>query len=117
MERIEELPLTHVHAFTYSPREGTPSASMGPGVRGDMAKARHRELTERIRQKNLAFRREHHRDLTVLLESGEDGRYRGYDQYYNRIVVRSDQDLEATWVYIAEAEVHKEENRATLSLG
>ncbi len=112
MERIERLPLTHLHAFTYSPREGTPSASMGTPVRGDIAKARHREITQRVREKNLHFRQTHNRGLQVLIETGSEGVYQGFDQYYNRILVESDEDLTHTWIYVEEAQAQKEGNRA-----
>ena len=117
MDRIRELPLTHIHAFTYSPREGTASAGMDlPRVRGDIAKARHRELSETIREKNLRFRREHTRDLTVLVEGGSDGVYQGFDQYYNRVRIESAEDLANTWLLLNEVEAGQKENHARFSL-
>ena len=115
MERIEALPLTHIHAFTYSPRQGTPSAQMGAAVRGDIAKARHRELTERIKEKNLRFRQAHKHNLQVLVENGKEGIYQGFDQYYNRVLIESGEDLRHTWVLLEEAEASKEGNRARYS--
>jgi MiaB-like tRNA modifying enzyme len=114
MARIELLPLTHIHAFTYSKRDGTPSAELKPDVRGDIAKARHKELTARIAEKNYAFRKAHSGELTVLLESGRDGRYTGYDQYYNKVTVNSDEDLRANWVMLNDIVVKKEGNYAEL---
>jgi tRNA A37 methylthiotransferase MiaB len=117
MERVEALPLTHLHAFTYSPREGTASTALGlPVVRGDVAKGRHRELTEIVRRKNLAFRRAHDRDLTVLVEQGRDGLYQGYDQYYNRVRISSEESLEHTWVYLPKVDVEAKENHARFTL-
>ncbi len=116
MERIEKLPLTHIHAFTYSPREGTASASMGPGIRGDLAKARHRELTERIRRKNLEFRRRYDRGLEVLVESSKEGVYQGFDQYYNRVSIESDLDLTHSWVHLERVQAEEEGNRARYPL-
>jgi tRNA A37 methylthiotransferase MiaB len=117
MERVEALPLTHLHAFTYSPREGTASTGLGlPPVRGDIAKARHRELTEIVRRKNFAFRQAHDRDLTVLVEQGRDGLYQGYDQYYNRVRIASEESLEHTWVYLPKVDVEAKENHARFAL-
>jgi MiaB-like tRNA modifying enzyme len=117
LARVEALPLTHLHAFTYSPREGTASGSLGEAtVRGDMAKARHRELTELVKRKNLAFRRAHDRDLAVLVEQGADGVYQGFDQYYNRVRIESPEDLSGNWVLLNEVEVGEKENHARLSL-
>ncbi len=114
MERIERLPLTHLHAFTYSQRDGTASADMRDIVRGDIAKARHRELSEKIAQKNYAFRQAHAHDLDVLVEGGKDGLYNGLDQYFNRIHIHSTEDLVGNWVRVEEAEVSDAGNRAEL---
>ena len=113
MERIDMLPLTHIHAFTYSPREGTASADMGAGVRGDIAKARHKELTAKIKEKNYEFRKAHPKALEVLLERGKNGIYHGYDQYYNKVTVKSDNDLESSWVYLDDVDIQKDGNYAT----
>jgi len=114
MSRVKELPLTHVHAFSYSKRDNTVSATMKPEVRGNIAKERHRELTAIIKAKNFAFRREHTQNLEVLLESGKDGVYQGFDQYFNRVSVTSDEDLSANWVFLNNVEVANEGNKIEL---
>ncbi len=114
INRVKELPLTHVHAFSYSKRDNTPSASMKPEIKGDVAKARHHELTEIIKAKNFLFRREHTQNLEVLLESGQGGVYHGFDQYFNKVTVTSDEDLSANWVLLNDVEVGNEGNRAIL---
>ena len=114
MNRVKELPLTHVHAFSYSKRDNTASATMKPEVRGNIAKERHRELTGIINAKNFAFRREHTQNLEVLLESGKDGVYQGFDQYFNRVSVSSEQDLTSNWVFLNNVEVSNETNKAQL---
>ncbi len=114
MARLREIPLTHIHAFSYSKRDNTASATMKPEIRGDIAKARHRELTALIRAKNYAFRRTHNSGLEVLLESGSDGVYHGFDQYFNRVEVRSDEDLSSNWVLLNDVEVAEDGNKATL---
>jgi len=112
MARIDDLPLTHIHAFTYSQRDGTASAGMRDIVRGDIAKARHRELTERIAAKNLAFRRAHTQELSVLVEGGKEGIYNGLDQYFNRVQIASEEDLSGNWVTLDRVEARPEGNRA-----
>ncbi len=114
MNRVKELPLTHVHAFSYSKRDNTASATMKPEVRGNIAKERHRELTAIVKAKNFAFRREHTQGLEVLLESGKDGIYQGFDQYFNKVFVNSDQDLTSNWVFLNNVEVSNEKNKAQL---
>ncbi len=114
IDRIKILPLTHIHAFSYSKRDNTASAIMKPEIKGDIAKARHRELTALIDVKNYAFRRAHTDNLEVLLESGKGGVYRGFDQYYNKIEVASDEDLSSNWVLLNQVEVAKDGNKAKI---
>ena len=114
ISRVKELPLTHLHAFSYSKRDNTASATMKPEVRGNIAKERHRELTAIIKAKNFAFRREHTQNLEVLLEGGKDGVYQGFDQYFNRVSVTSDEDLSANWVFLNDVEVTNEGNKAKI---
>ena len=114
ISRVKALPLTHLHAFTYSKRDHTPSAAMKPEIKGNIAKERHREITEVVQAKNLAFRRQHTDGLEVLLESGKDGIYQGFDQYFNRVSVKSDEDLSSNWVVLDHVEVSHEGNQAQL---
>jgi len=114
MERVEALPLTHIHAFTYSRRDGTPSATMKPVVPGDVAKRRHRELTAKVREKNLAFRRALTGPLQVLVESEKEGKQIGLDQYFNRVAIESGRDLRGEWVTLEDFDATEEMNRARL---
>ncbi len=112
VERVKELPLTHIHAFTYSKRDGTVSAYMKNIVRGDIAKARHRELTSIIREKNLEFRKRHNSNLEVLIESRRDDLYYGYDQYFNRVEVKSRNDISGNWIFLDRVTIEDSKNVA-----
>lgn len=112
ISRVKQLPLTHIHAFSYSKRDNTASALMSDIIRGDVAKARHKELTKIIKDKNLDFRKRNNKNLEVLLESGKDNIYSGLDQYFNRIKVSSSQDLSSSWVLLNNIEVKDESNMA-----
>jgi len=114
ISRVKALPLTHIHAFSYSKRDQTVSAALKPEIRGNIAKVRHRELTEIVREKNLLFRRKHNRNLEVLLEQGKAGIYSGFDQYFNRVEVESSEDLSGNWVYLDRVEAEPEGNRAVM---
>jgi threonylcarbamoyladenosine tRNA methylthiotransferase MtaB len=64
---IERLPLTYLHVFTYSKREGTPAAAMRPQVNGRVARRRNQVLRELADRKNREFRRRQiGRTLAVL---------------------------------------------------
>jgi len=112
IKRVEELPLTHIHAFTYSPRDNTPSAKIKDRVNGKIAKERHKELTNLIKQKNYEFRKKFNKNLTILIEDGKDGLYRGYDECYNPIIVKSKDDLKHSWILVEEADVKEDKNYA-----
>jgi tRNA A37 methylthiotransferase MiaB len=87
---------------------------MKPEILGNIAKERHRELTALIKAKNYTFRREHPSELEVLLENGKDGVYQGFDQYFNRVTVKSDEDFSANWVLLNDVEVSHEGNNAKI---
>jgi threonylcarbamoyladenosine tRNA methylthiotransferase MtaB len=54
---IAELPFTYLHVFTFSPRPGTPAASMSNQVPPNLARERNRLLRELAAEKKLAFMR------------------------------------------------------------
>ncbi|MFW2604819.1 tRNA (N(6)-L-threonylcarbamoyladenosine(37)-C(2))-methylthiotransferase MtaB [Aliarcobacter butzleri] len=110
MENLDRFPLTHVHAFTYSKRDGTPSATMKPQIKGDIAKVRYNELINIIEQKNYNFRKENKKTLEVLVEQEKNGKYIGLDQFFNQIEIDSTADLVGDWVYINDYEVKADKN-------
>ena len=114
MQNARELPLTHLHSFTYSKRDGTPSASMKPEVNGKIAKKRLHEIEALIKSKNYEFRKAFKGELEVLVENEKDGVYHGYDQHFNKIVIKSDEDLNGNWITIQNYEVREDYNYAEL---
>lgn len=113
MENIRALHLTHIHPFTYSKRDGTPSASMKPEVNGIVSSQRMAELNALIESNNYAFRMAMKAvPLEVLIESGEGNRYIGYDQFYNKVVIESNEDISGDWMTLEDYEVHNEHNMA-----
>ncbi|MFW2567630.1 tRNA (N(6)-L-threonylcarbamoyladenosine(37)-C(2))-methylthiotransferase MtaB [Aliarcobacter butzleri] len=110
MENLHRFPLTHVHGFTYSKRDGTPSATMKPQIKGDIAKVRYNELINIIEQKNYNFRKENKKTLEVLVEQEKNGKYIGLDQFFNQIEIDSTADLVGDWVYINDYEVKADKN-------
>ncbi len=113
LENAKALHLTHLHAFTYSKRDGTPSATMKPEVDGKTAKRRLHQIEEIVKEKNFEFRKEHANvPLEVLIESKKGEFYVGYDQFYNPIHVRSSLDLIGNWLEISDYTVQKECNYA-----
>ena len=112
MNNAKALPLTHLHAFTYSKRDGTPAAVMKPEVNGKIAKARLHELEALVEQKNFAFRNSRKTQLQVLIEKEKDGLFYGLDQYFNKIIIESKEDLLGNWINIENYEVKGDANYA-----
>ncbi len=53
---VERLPLTYLHVFPYSPRDGTEAATLGRQIPKAVKRQRSRILRELIRRKNFKFR-------------------------------------------------------------
>ena len=54
---VEDLPFTYLHVFTYSPRPGTPAASLSGQIPERVTRERNRVLRALAAQKKLAFMR------------------------------------------------------------
>ena len=90
MENIKHLHLTHIHPFTYSKRDGTPSATMKPEVNGALSAQRMAELNALITANNYAFREKTmSTPLEVLVESADGKHYSGYDQFFKKVVIKA----------------------------
>lgn len=73
---IEELPFTYLHVFTYSPRPGTPAATMPIQVPVQIARGRNRILRELIAAKKLAFQKSFiGKSIQAITLSAFDGEY------------------------------------------
>jgi threonylcarbamoyladenosine tRNA methylthiotransferase MtaB len=69
---VKDLPLTHLHVFSYSPRPGTPAAVMKGQVPERTKKERNETLRAIAFKKNLAFRERHKgKTLGIVLEEGQ----------------------------------------------
>lgn len=112
MKNIKALHLTHIHPFTYSKRDGTPSAEMKDQINGAISSKRMAELNAIIESNNLQFRRNVKVPLEVLVESGDNGIYSGLDQFFNKIVIESSEDLSGNWINVKNYEVKDEYNTA-----
>jgi MiaB-like tRNA modifying enzyme len=112
MENINKLHLTHIHPFTYSKRDGTPSALMKDQINGAVSSKRMTELNKVIEYNNFQFRQKVNVPLDVLVEAGDNGMYSGLDQFFNKIVIESSEDISGNWISIDNYEVKNEYNSA-----
>jgi len=114
MQNARELPLTHLHAFSYSKRDGTPSSVMKPEVNGRVAKERLHEIQDLVHSKNYEFRKAYKGSLDILVESKKEGLYHGIDQHFNKIIIDSKEDLVGNWINIEKYEVKEDSNYANI---
>ena len=91
---LEELPIYYMHIFSYSPRPGTPAASMKPQVRPDI-KRRRWETLNRLKQekKRLFIDRMIGQRLDCVIEgraSRISGFWRGLSENYIPLLIKGD---------------------------
>ena len=89
VQLIEDLPITHVHVFSYSPRPGTPAASLPAQVPEAVKKERNEAVRSIGIKKNIAFRRAFvGADLEVVIEDKIiDEGYVGLTDNYLKVAV------------------------------
>ncbi|EMB8033771.1 tRNA (N(6)-L-threonylcarbamoyladenosine(37)-C(2))-methylthiotransferase MtaB, partial [Campylobacter lari] len=93
LENFKHFKLTHIHAFIFSPRDGTHSASMKERINGEIAKERLNILKDIVFQNNYEFRKNHKVKLEILVENKKGEFYEGYDQFFNKIKISSKEDI------------------------
>lgn len=115
-ENLKLLPLTHIHPFIYSPRDGTPSSTMKPRINGAIAKERLHELKALISEKNTDFRKNCKAPLKVLVESYSDGLALGLDQFYNKVKIHT-KTAPQDWLSLEDYRIENEYNEVILDKG
>ena len=110
LENFKKYPLTHIHIFRYSPREGTLSSKMKQDVRGDIAKKRAKILDKIVKEKNFKFRNKK-MPLIVHIEDEKNGFLYGYDEYYNKMQLPKKFE-KGEWVRVENYEVKDDMNVA-----
>ena len=88
-ESVEKLPITYVHAFTYSPRPGSEAEHFTGEVPGEIGKRRTRALKRLSAEKHRRFAQKHvGRTVDVLVEPARRGgtaRIGGWTDNYLRV--------------------------------
>ena len=115
VENFKKFPITHIHAFIFSPRDNTHSATLPHNINGETAKKRLKMLQNIVLLNNLEFRKKHYNKfLDVLIERKNGEFYEGFDQFYNKILVKSNQNLAKKWVEIKKYEITINANLAEI---
>ena len=108
LENFKKYPLTHIHVFRYSPRDGTYSATLRQDVRGDVAKKRAKILEEIIKKNNYNFRKKIG-EVTVHIEDYKNGYSIGYDEYYNKMKIKKELN-KGEWLKVKDYKVKEDFN-------
>ena len=114
MENFKKFPITHLHAFVYSPRRDTHSATLKSDVSGDVAKSRLKILQGIALQNNENFRKKHNGALKILVEQKNGDFYEGFDQFYNKAKISSQNDITKEWLEVSEYEIKPDANYAKI---
>ena len=104
LENFKKYPLTHIHIFRFTPKTNTPSAALKQDVKGDVAKKRAKILGEIVKKNNYNFRIKK-MPLNVHIENYKNGFYEGYDEFYNKMKIKSSKNLKGMWVRVKEYEI------------
>lgn len=79
-----------------------------------MAKERLNTLKVIIENNNYEFRKRVKTPLEILVENQKDGFFEGYDQFFNKIKIKSSKDIAKEWLKLERYEVQEKHNFADL---
>lgn len=114
---LKTMPLTHIHCFIYSPRNGTKSALMPNIIPKIIAKERLSRVKSLIDSNNFAFRqtlKQNNVALNILVESKKGEFFYGFDEFFNKIAIKSNKNLAKTWLKTSDFIVKKDINYAEI---
>lgn len=114
LNNFKEFPLTHIHTFVFSPRINTYSATMKDIINGTLAKQRLNILKDIVEKNNYEFRKKIKVPLEILVETQKGGFFEGYDQFYNKIKIKSETDRAKEWLKLEKYEIKDKFNFAVL---
>jgi MiaB-like tRNA modifying enzyme len=100
IDNLRLLPLTHIHVFPFSPREGTSAAKMKNNNNGTLVDQRRKIILEIIDRKRRDFYEKNIAPLSVLIEKNNSG----LDQFFTRAHIKSDRLLNG-WITLDRYEI------------
>lgn len=94
-EYLKEIELTHMHVFKYSPRKGTPAATMENQVDPNKKHDRSEKLLELNRENFKKFGQKMlNKEFNVLFEQKVgDNKYEGLTENYVKVLVKSENNI------------------------
>lgn len=117
LQNFKEFNLTHIHAFIFSPRNNTHSATLKNTINGQIAKERLNILKNIVKENNYNFRKNHQNTkLEILVENKKDDIFEGYDQFFNKIKIHSLKDISKEWLSVEKYNIKEEYNEVVLKV-
>jgi threonylcarbamoyladenosine tRNA methylthiotransferase MtaB len=111
---IRELPLTYLHVFPFSPREGTPASGFPGQIPQQVVKERCRQIRELGQSKRRAFLdSQAGESAMVLVENKRDrrtGHLKGVSSNYITILVEGDDGLMNTFQEVQLTGLHDDQS-------
>ncbi|MBN1903962.1 MAG: tRNA (N(6)-L-threonylcarbamoyladenosine(37)-C(2))-methylthiotransferase MtaB [Deltaproteobacteria bacterium] len=109
---IEDLPISYLHVFPFSPRKGTPAA----GFKGQVDTAIIKERAQKLRElgknkKNLFYRSFIGKDVTLLAEgweSEQEKTIKGLTDNYIKVVAHSEKLVRNEFIRVTAERVHRD---------
>ena len=103
-KNIGKLPISYIHVFTFSPRNGTPAAVMLDQISPEIKKARNAKLTELAKTKNSEFiKTQLNKEMDILVELARDnktGLLKGLTHNYIPVLIEGSDELKNTFIKI-----------------
>ena len=107
---IEQLPLTYLHVFPFSPRKGTPADTYPDRVPLKVIKQRCQDMRELgVRKKNEFYKKLIGKTVEILIESKRDkfsGLLKGITSNYVPVLTDGDDSLKNTFVQVRIEEIN-----------
>ncbi len=113
---VMDLPFTYLHIFEFSPREGTPAASMKDQIPPEVRKERIHRLLSIANDKKLRFMEAHiGKPLKVMVERHIDSVYLGTSVNYLKLKIHAENLSVGDYVVVKPSEIEFPFMLATLS--
>lgn len=110
---LEELPITYLHVFPFSPRKGTPAFSLPNKVNGNTVKKRSEILRSLSRKKREGFYRSYlNKKLPILVEASrhrKTGLLKGLSRNYIPVLIAGGDELKNQEVTVRVTSIEGEE--------
>ncbi len=107
---LKEIKLSQMHIFKYSPRKGTPAATMENQVDPQQKNSRSERLLQLAKDNYVNFTSDFiGKTFPVLFEQKvENGYYEGLTPNYIRVVVKEDESIEGKIMHVTLKEIKEE---------